>query len=277
MTILLEILLLLAGVFLLGLTYKMYRKEWQHPTWICALLGIVCLLSTQGWVRGFFQTGILTLGYEYGDRLNSFQETVSAIEGTLRRHQSSIDNHQVELGTQQNELLNNQSTMNELISSVQKQQEYITSQQADLDDQGIILAKTALDLDENQKRLGDIEALVENIYNRTRSEKISSGTIDKMLYAYRSTNAIYALFLLSEVPVKGSVQAYFNNNPVKPGFPVNKNLVSFVLSGTSNQWTSTDFFFTYVVDPRQTTPFMKLDNIIGDVYVDGQLYDLPKE
>lgn len=272
-----QIALLAGGAFLLFLTYKMYGRGWKTPTWVCALLGVIAILGTQGWVQGFIKTHILSLGYEYGEQLGKFHSTVERIENTVNKHQARLDQQQKELALQQVAVTN-------MLGRLLVQSATLTEQQRRQEDQHVQLAgankqltETAKRLSDQQERLSSVEILVNNIYTRTRIDKIQGSESNRVCYAVRGSNAVFGVFLLKEVPIANSIQGYFGNNPLKPGIQAFKNAAVTVLVGKQSDWDNQEFNFSYVADPTQSNVYSRVEVREGAAFIDGLKLPLPRE
>lgn len=279
MVTILNTTLLAAGIFLLFLTYKMYRKEWKSPTWICALLGIVALLGTQEWVQGFFKTGVLTIGYEYGERLNKFQETVGKIELTLQSHQNKLDNHQLEIDQQQQELRNIQEDVKDAQGELKTQQNEVSSAQADVKhaQQQIELAQEAVEqtrsaLNEQQKDLTDVQYLVRNLFSKTESELFWHKDTNKMFIVAPPPEKMgceaIVVFELSQVPIKQSVRMQYHVYTQPPrSFQVSKNIIMLRWGDNVEKLRKKPFYITYVADHRRSHEVVNLEEVRADLTI----------
>ena len=284
MTYIYKLSLFVAGIIFLVLTIQMYRKEWKAPTWICAILTLLALLGTQEWVQGFFKTGVLGLGVKYGEQLNSFQTTVGQIEETVQSHQRTLDLHQNDIDAQQAQVKQDQANVRKLQDQIVKQQTTLAAQQADTRTQQAEISKTSkqlsealLTLSEQQKRLGDMETLIDNIYTRTRTDRFSSANSNRFCFAVRASNALWGVFLMSAAPVPNSIQGYYGNMPLKPGMISVANVVAAILTGKESDWTGDGFIFSYVADPRNTNLLTNITQKDGEAYCDGVRLPFPKE
>ena len=284
MTYVYELSLFVAGIIFLFLTVQMYRKEWKAPTWICAILTLLALLGTQEWVQGFFKTGVLGLGVKYGEQLNSFQATVGQIEETVQSHQRTLSLHQKDIDAQQAQVKQDQANVCKLQDQIVKQQTMLTAQQADTRTQQAEISKTSkqlsetlLTLSEQQKKLGDMGTLIDNIYTRTRNDRFSSVNSNRFCFGVRGSNALWGVFLMSAAPVPNSVQGYYGNMTLKPGIFTIDNIVAIVLTGKESDWTQEDFIFSYVANPKNTNLITNITQKDGEAYCDGVRLPLPKE
>lgn len=262
---------------MLFLTYKMYRRGWKAPTWICALLGVIAILGTQGWVQGFIKTHILTLGYEYGEQLNKFHETVGKIEDTVRKHQTRLDEHQTDIERQQGVATGLVYRLLQQQRSISKQQSTLNRQQEILSTAGKAVAQTATDISDQQRRLNSVETLVDNIYTRTRIDVMRGTDSNRVCYAVRGSNAVFGVFLLKDVPIANSIQGYFDNLPLKPGIIAFGNVATTVLVGKQSEWEGHEYSFSYVADPRRTNRISRIETRDGVAFADGAALPLPRE
>ena len=277
MEIVFKIALFIAGLFLLYLTYKMYRKDWKAPTWICALLGILALLGTQGWVQGFFKTGILSLGYEYGDRLNNYQETVGKIETTVRRHQGVLDRQQGEITEQQTGIKTAQGRITEQQQLMSEQQSKITDQQTALDRQRQELQSAQKDIIDvqgdirkQQERLADVENLVVDIFSRTRSEVFRPEQTNAVMFITKQDGAHIALFRLAAPPFQSSVEGMYGQTPLlRTSFRVYGNILATVWKAEVSSYSNETYTITYVINPKEKQTFKAITMKEGQVFLDS--------
>ena len=280
-----QFILAIGGIFLLFLAYKMQRRNWKSPTWICALLGIFALICTQDWVQGFFKTHILSLGYEYGEKLNAFQGTVENIEGTINKHQERLDEHQKDIESQQAQLKAAHEDVRAMQDNARRQQAVLTTQQekteqqqAQIGDANRTLMAAQAALVEQQQRLGNAETLINSIFTRSRVDRFVSSETNRFCFLKKGDDAVWAVFLLKEVPIAGTLQGYYGNSAMKPPImALGRNVVPVVFKGKEADWCKEEFYFTYLSDPRNTQVFKTIHKTNDSVYTDGVLVPLPKD
>ena len=285
MKIIFDIALLFAGIFLLYLTYRMYKKEWKAPTWICALLGVLAILSTQGWVQGFFKTGVLTMGYEYGERLNKFQDTVGNIEKTLQSHQDKLDTHQRDIDTQhttlsetqskvltsQKELSSQQASLAEAHADIAKAKAEITAAQKD-----VVQART--DLADQERQLADISVLTKSLFTQMRNDTFKYKGDDRVTVGQKEDGGIRVFYTLAECPIPETIRIQHGTETLRPGtYKQVKNNVIFCQWVTGSEKTIMDetSYVSYVADPTKSnqTSVVSVDKD-GTIFIDGAPYPL---
>lgn len=249
METLLQIVLVLAGLFLLYLTYRMYKRNWKAPTWICAVLGILAIVAAQPWVQGFLKTNLLTLGFEYGERLNDYQNTVSRIDEIVRKHQDRLDEHQTDIDKQHRQL---KTVHDELLLQV-------TTAEAAISNATASLAK-------QQKDLSDVQYLVRNLFSRAETETFTHTDSNRMFIVENPPSNINAraviFFQLKKVPIKQSLRLQFHLFSQPFGsYMIANNIVYFRWGDAPATAREHPFYVDYVADPSPSNNIIVINGI----------------
>jgi hypothetical protein len=266
------------AAFLLRLAYKFFKKE-KYPT--CTLLSgigafiMVCSFPWfQGWAKAYFGSVINSKLEALGQQVNTVQDTTTEMHKQLADHQAQIDNHQKELGRIQAKIGEAESNVVNQQSEITNQYQRISVLQSNLGTAQTTILDQQDTLNKQQQKLGDVEYLVQNLFENTTNEAFSALDTNHVWFLKEADGGIRYEVRLSNMPIHGSVHCY-----AKPGFgeganvlqiigrsteqSMMKNLCSYRLYGYPPE--TTVFTFEYVVDKRETSFLRRMPS--GDSFI----------
>lgn len=139
------------------------------------------------------------------------------------------------------------------------------------------LATAQTNLVQQQKKLEDVEFIVENLFAKMTSESLSGSDSNRVVVLNKTNNAVQLLVKLESVPIEGSLQLIVTTPsisgrgqqmlPLKRGITI-KNVV--MLKLLDFDLSTTSFGFQYAIDTRQTNLIHKVEAVEGDAIFDGR-------
>lgn len=274
MDVLGQIIGFIFAAFLLRLAYKFFRKE-KYPTCtMLATVGSLILLCSfpwfQGWAKAYFDSILRSKLEALGEQVNSVQESTTEMHRQLANHQTRIEQHQAKLAQIQQKIREAESNVFVQQSEISNQYGQISMVQANLDSAqtNILFQQNALQ--EQQKKLGDIEYMVQNLFEETTNEAFSASDTNHVWFKSQTNGGVFFLVRLSNMPIAGSVHTYAaaGGGPMQligrtTGLTMDKNLCFYELFGFPTNTTT--FTFEYVIDARKHQFFRRMptsDSII---------------
>ncbi len=256
MEIVLQVSLMLGGLFLFYLCHLAYRRNWKWNSWVLAILGISALAFAQPSVQGFLKSGVMAQLLKYGEKLNEFQKTVGNQEMTIRQHQEALNAQQKEIAAHQSELANLQKQ----VASAQKEMLAASSQSASAiagAEKTIIEAK--VDIEKQRADIRDVKHLVSGLLSSMQTEAFSEVDGSRLIVLaldgkkQGEVNA-HIFFLLKHVPFRDSVRLKFHLFDQPPSsYQVSSNVILFNWAGSPNELKNDSlklkqFYVEYIPD-----------------------------
>jgi hypothetical protein len=225
----------------------------------------------------------------YGEKLDTFQTTVTGIRQSLEQQQTTNEAHQVELkkiqtavrksvndvALQQNDITNQYRGLVELNGQLAKLQDGITNQFEKLVLLQGDLTTAQTNLSAQQRKIEDVEFLVESFWAKMEYETISASDTNKVVVYFRTNDVTELILKLKYTPIKGSLKATVKsgaglNIPQSANFPsVSRNVFMHTIVGFD--LNSTTYEIQYTKDTRDTKPATVVEMRSGKLFVDGEL------
>ena len=254
-----SLLLAGAGIYFLFLSYRMYIKGWKVSTSLCVIVGVVTILGAQDWVQGFLKTEVVQLLYSYSAKINSYHKTVGELEVKVREHQNKLDVHQRELDEQQKRIILTQGIISNQQSSMAHQANLIIQQELTIKTQTIEVLKAQRDVvetgckvSEQQRQIDNVDYLVKNLFNNTITEEIQGADTNRILIISHGEGACIIGIKLKYSALPKSVHGVYNSMSFMPSPAQFRNIITAIGVGKKEQWNTGRYYFTYVVDTRET-------------------------
>lgn len=260
MDLLFSLLLAISGIFFCFLAYKAQRRNWKGVTMMYAFGGLIAILCAQPWVAGFLKSHVWSLAITYGEQLNSFHETITEVEGVVRKHQEKLHAQQQTIEAHQEDLTKVQNSVLETHKKFTKN--------ADLASEAIEKAKreiaaSKVELERQNQEIIDVQVLVRGLF----SEMVTEGFVEPDSQRYfivkepnikREGTTAVLVFELEHVPIKSSVRLQYHVYAQPPGsYLVSQNLILFFWGENPDHVTKKPFYVEYV--PDSSAEAMKVD------------------
>lgn len=252
-TIIVFVISLIVGVYFLRLAFLNFSKEKYPTSTLFGLVGAFFILCSFPWFQGFAKTWIVSNVNSklkaLGDQIDDVQKTTGEMHGELSKHQKQIDEHQEELDTVQGKIRKTQSEVADSQIDITNQYFRLSSIQQDIG-----IAQT--NLDAQQKKIEDVEFLVNNLYSKTESETISGNDTNRVFLLKDWGDVKRFGFLLKHAAIPKSIHGIMSGGSLMgqtPLLAITANHVNFfVTSFTGIDVKNTTFEFQYVRDTRET-------------------------
>lgn len=250
-------------LFLCLAIYFVHEKALAYGFAVSIIAVISCFCGFSS-VQSFLKTQMLWMVTDtlksYGDKLDNYQATVVDIQKRLSAKQEEFESNQMvlvmKMNDQKKELDTIQAKIREAETNIFGQQSDITNQygrifllQSDL-----VSAQTNLDVQE--RKISDIESLVDTLFSNTEYENLSGSDTNKV--AILNLGGVQQLiFKLEYAPVPNTVQVVamgggiFGQIPFLPQMGQAANLLmTRYVSGVDLKGAT--FSFRYIKDNRST-------------------------
>jgi hypothetical protein len=199
-----------------------------------------------------------------------YAAVVSGKDATIESKNAVIESKEATILASQQSLQAIQQTVtakDDLIISLTNQYHKILAFQAEL-------ATTQTNLLQQQKKIEDVEFLVENLFSKMTNENIAAADTNRVVVVPR-TDCTQVIIKLQHAPIAGSLQVTIKPGgglPIPQTFaPVNelrKNLIFACLVGYD--LASTSFDCRYVRDTRETNLVQRMKFSKGLLWLDGK-------
>jgi hypothetical protein len=242
---------LVIGGFFLWLAFLYVGRE-KYPTSTVAFLtaGFFFLCGIP-WFQGFVKTWVISNVnaklQTIGDQVNTVQKSTSDMQSRLDDHQKKIDGHQQELDEIQKDIRGQQSTNATQMQSILALTSAAQSAQSNLEEQ--------------EKKLEDVQFLVNNFFSKVEHEMIDGSDTNKVFIARDWGVDKQIALILRHAAIPNSIHGtfegghYLGQNALK-AIGSSNSVLNLVFCNFHNpDLTNMIFDLEYVNDDRQTNLF----------------------
>jgi hypothetical protein len=270
-----QIFLALLGFIFLRVAYKwMDKPDKLGQAFLFFLVAMCFFVCTLSGVQSLIKTNILwrfTKSLEeYGNKIDTFQTTVTDMRDDLKKQQSI--------------LASNQTTLSIIQSNIQAAQIGITNTQRGIANQfneitylqqQISAAQT--NLYKQETLLANVQYWIENLYANMTFERVTNVDPTRVIMTQGTNGALNFLIMLKNAPITNSIEIYsLNSKGVDERFHIlGNNCRNLIVVGTDNVDTNKlRFSLQYVADRRETNLFTAMPILNKDVWIepDGHYY-----
>jgi hypothetical protein len=263
----------LIGAFFLWLAYRNFEKGKQAASVVFGVIGALFLVSGLPWFQGVAKTWMVG---NINTRMEALKEEVAKAQATAGELRAQLADHQKQIAAHQQELESARIGLEETHGRVAD----ITNQFSRLEtmESGLKTAQTNVDL--QQRKIQDVEYLVDNLFSKLVIEEIRGSDTDRVVQVSHTNDAYRVAIILQHVPIERSIQLEYVNGlglPIPQTFTpqkeVYKNIVFMCLHKANPE---TDLFTVrYYQDTRNPELARLIKASDGAVAVDGMYVDFP--
>jgi hypothetical protein len=263
------------GVAFIRVTFTALQKDKFGLAGTSMFLAAFFVFCGLPWFQGLAKTWLQSEMYAklttLGQQVNGIQETTGKMQTELSEHQTQIDAHQKELDQQQTKIRDAQA-------SVSAQQGYLTNQFLQFSNLQNQLASAQTTILTQQKKIDDVQYLVDNLFSKITYETFSSADTNHFITKQISNGLWYTCLKLKYAPLSGSIQASITDPshiwsmvPKSLGGPLmtRKNIF---FHGLVGDWNINNVVYNlqYVRDDRETNLSQKVEYRGNAIFVDGE-------
>ena len=265
------ILIVLAATFA-WVAYLMYHRKWEKCFSLAILLAFISAFSATGWFQGFFKTGVVSILItrlkDLGDEMNRYSQTTSDIRNELIDVSDKIRNQQATLLVQQSNVSESVTSIATREQQAQKTEAQLRQLADQLDAGRTALETTQAQIQEHQKKLEDVSALVKAVHEQVTTETMSQDESKKVLIGNKEDGSFGIAVRLSHFPIQQTVNARTQDNNILPtSMTIIDNAIFWKTTGSAEYLRKQQYIVSYVPDPTKQEQRL-LDISVND---DGQL------
>jgi len=265
-SIIVEIIGLLAASFLFYYSYRLLEKDHLGKSSTFALLGVVILFCSFPWFQGFVKSWISARIdarlAALGQQVNDVQSTTTAMQKELSEHQVKIDEHQKQLDDAQSKFLKSQDEIARQQTGLSNQLQRTSILQASLD-------SVQTNVLNQEDQIQDVQFLVNNLYSKTVVENISGSDTNNVFVINRTNGPPLVFFRLKHIPIANSVRGIASASggqfPLMPFSGNTQNMLVTYWNGPDPRANA--YNFEYVNNSKDT-------NLMGDAEINALISSL---
>jgi len=127
-----------------------------------------------------------------------------------------------------------------------------------------------------QKEVADVRETISELYKRTRIEQVLSTDSNKVFFLEKKDGALEAIIRLQNSPIPESISAlaYSSDGGQMPLLPLSivsfRNILAIVWKTPAIENRKASYCITYVLDPKNTNLYDKVEIRDGKLVLDGQ-------